>query len=154
RSGVAPGGAVGGGLQRDAVAGVGQQVTARGRPDRLGVVHVHVTGDDPGAGIAGGAELDELPLLVGAVQVGVLRQPPAVGRGPLPDLQRLAAVAVDQLHVAAAGVDDAALLVGAVVVAPLDDGCAVGRRRAVDAQANDRLAGGELVGASAAIPAR
>src|SRR5690606_31507846 len=53
------------------------------------------------AAVAGSAaQFDELPLLVGAVQVVPLRDPGAVGGGPFPDFQGLAAVAVDQPDVA------------------------------------------------------
>src|SRR5690606_6124889 len=80
------------------------------------------------AAVAGSvAQFDELPLLVGAVQVVPLRDPGAVGGGPFPDFQGLAAVAVDQPDVAVVGVDEAELLVPAVEVGPWDGlGAAVG----------------------------
>jgi hypothetical protein len=42
------------------------------------------------------AQGDELPLLVGAVEVLVLADFRAVGGGPFPDVEGFAAVAVDQ----------------------------------------------------------
>src|SRR6185295_7319332 len=73
---------------------------------------------------AGSADLAQLPLLVGAVPVGVLHDVAAVGGGGALDLDGLAAVAVDQLDVAVDGLN-AELLVSGVVVGPLDNGSAI-----------------------------
>src|SRR5690606_1133125 len=139
RAGVAPGGAVGGGLERDAVTGVGQQVRPGRGLGHLRVVHSDVPGHVAGAGVGGRrgggvVELDEPPLLVGPVVVGVLGDAGAVGGGPLPHLQGLAAVAVEQVDEAVVGVDHTELLVGAVEVGPLHHLGPVGGGMLVDVQ--------------------
>src|SRR5690606_12355732 len=72
------------------------------------------------------ADRDEVPDLVGAAERRVLAEPVRRGGGPLPHLERLAAVAVDELD-AAVGVDRPPLLVGAPGVGVLTDLGAVGR---------------------------
>ncbi len=73
-----------------------------------------------------GADLYQLPLLVGAAPVGVLHHRAAVsGRGSL-YLQGLPAGVVDEPHVPAGRVRQLPLLVGAVEVGPLLDRSTVG----------------------------
>src|SRR5205823_6092346 len=80
-------------------------------------------------GCAGASvDADELPLLVAAAPVAVLHHTGAVVGRRVLDLDRLAAVAVDQPHVTAVGVGQPELLIGAVTVDPLMDSSTVGCR--------------------------
>src|SRR5689334_21283245 len=91
------------------------------------------TVDPVRAGTAVLSDLAELPLLIGAVPVGVLHDVSAVGGRRALHLDGLAAVAVDQLDVAVDGLE-AELLVGGVVVGPLHDHAAVRGGGAGDVQ--------------------
>src|SRR5690606_36439532 len=73
------------------------------------------------ATVVAAPDRDELELLVEAVQVGELRDPAAVGGGPLPHIQGLTAEPVDEPDVPAGRVDHLELLVEAVQVRPLPD---------------------------------
>jgi hypothetical protein len=96
-------------------------------------------------------DLHQPPLLVGAVAVGVLGDPGAVRGGPLPDVQCLAAVAVDQLDEVTVGIDHAELLIGSVVVGVLLDVRAVRGGLRLDVQHLAAVPGPKLVVATAGV---
>ncbi|CAM5664920.1 hypothetical protein SGRIM128S_07344 [Streptomyces griseomycini] len=92
-----------------------------------------------------GADLDELPLLVGAAPVVVLDDVRVVGGGGALHLEGLVAVARDEPHVAVRAVGQPPLLVGGVQVGPLDDRTAVRGGPVVDVQHLARVARLEAV---------
>src|SRR5690606_32591016 len=91
------------------------------------------------------------PLLVGAAVVIPLGDARAVGGGPLPHLQGLAAVAVDQADVPAVGVEQAELLVPPVEVGPRDDVRPAFGRVLVDVEHLAAVLGAQPVVAAAGV---
>src|SRR6185369_10235625 len=101
-------------------------------------------GGSVGQGVGTSGAGRELPLLAGQTGVRALVELGALSRARR--LQRLAAVHIDDLVVAAADRDEAPVLVVAVVVGPLDHHRAVGRGLAVDVQRQPAVAVEEGVG--------
>src|SRR5690606_8239313 len=91
----------------------------------------------------------QLEALVGPAGGVVLGDAGTVGGGPLPDVERLAAEAVDQADLVVAAVHDRPLLVGAVQVRPLADLGAVVRVPVEHVQHHAAVPGDEPVVAGA-----
>ncbi len=128
----------------EAQPAVGLRQRARGRP-AVGRREIARAG-----GIAA-ADLDELPLLVGAAPVVVLDDVRVVGGGAALYFEGLVAVARDEPHIAVRAVGQPPLLVGAVDVGPLDDRAAVGGGPVVDVQHLAGVAGLDAVVTAAGV---